>query len=120
MPFASCHCGAVTIHIDSAPESLTECNCSICRRYGALWAYFTRETAEVECAPDATGAYVWNDRVIEFRHCRTCGCLTHYEDVDRSPDGRVAVNARMLDPAAIEGIPVRRFDGAETWKYLDP
>ena len=36
----TCHCGAVQIGIARAPEMLTNCNCSICRRYGTLWAYF--------------------------------------------------------------------------------
>ena len=119
MPTASCHCGAVRIEMQQMPETLTQCTCSICRRYGALWAYCTRETARVECAPDATIPYLWNDRVIEFHHCRTCGCMTHYEDVDRTAEGRVAVNARMLPPGDIRGIRIRTFDGADTWRYVD-
>jgi hypothetical protein len=34
---SSCHCAAVQLEIDSAPETVTDCNCSICRRYGVLW-----------------------------------------------------------------------------------
>jgi hypothetical protein len=116
---ASCHCGAVTIELSHAPESLTECNCSICRRYGARWAYYTRETARVHCAANAPATYRWNDRVIDFCHCTTCGCLTHYEDVEEGPGGRVAVNARMLPTAVTEIIPLRYFDGAASWEYLD-
>jgi hypothetical protein len=29
------------------------------------------------------------------------------------------VNARMLPLNVIESLTVRRFDGAETWRYLD-
>ncbi len=107
------------IELLSKPESLTQCTCSICRRYGALWAYGTRQTARVLSAHDAEQAYAWNDRVIEFYHCKTCGCMTRYEAVDKSPNGRIAVNARMLPPDDIAGIRVRTFDGADTWKYLD-
>jgi hypothetical protein len=64
-------------------------------------------------------AYLWNDRVIEFYHCNECGCVTHYESVEKSPRSRVAVNARMLSPAEIAGARIRTFDGAKTWKYLD-
>lgn len=119
MPTASCHCGAVRIEIAEMPESFTQCTCSICRRYGALWAYCTRRTARVVCAPGATTAYVWNDRIIEFHHCNNCGCMTHYEDVDQAADGRIAVNARMLPSEDIGGVRVRTFDGADTWKYID-
>ena len=36
---ASCHCGAVRIEVQRAPRTLTGCNCSVCRRHGALWAH---------------------------------------------------------------------------------
>jgi len=115
---ASCHCGAVRIEVARKPRALTQCTCSICRRYGALWAYCTRKTARVFSAPGATTAYLWNDKVIEFHHCRICGCLTHYEATAKSADSRIAVNARMMSPADIAGVKVRTFDGADTWKYL--
>lgn len=116
---ASCHCGAVRIEVDTLPETLTQCTCSICRRYGALWAYRTPKTARVISEPGAETPYLWNDRVIEFYHCNTCGCMTRYEDVDKSADSRIAVNARMMSPEDIAGLRVRTFDGAKTWKYLD-
>ena len=37
----ACHCGAVRFTIPAAPESVTDCNCSICRRLGTLWAYYS-------------------------------------------------------------------------------
>ena len=36
----SCHCGVVVITIPSKPDEILECQCTICRRYGAAWAYF--------------------------------------------------------------------------------
>lgn len=117
---ASCHCGAVQLELADMPETLTQCTCSICRRYGALWAYGTNETITVSAAPSATTIYMWNDRVIAFHHCNTCGFVTHYTGVDTSPGSRVAVNARMMDDSAdITNIRVRTFDGADTWQYLD-
>ena len=35
----SCHCGAVQWRFEGMPDSATACNCTMCRRYGALWAY---------------------------------------------------------------------------------
>lgn len=119
MLHASCHCGDVKIAVASRPRSLTECTCSVCRRYGARWAYCTRSTASVHCDPAKVSAYVWGDKSIEFYHCNNCGCLTHYESVDKLDDSRIAVNARMLPPSDTAGIRIRTFDGAKTWKYLD-
>jgi hypothetical protein len=33
--------------------------------------------------------------------------------------GRVGINARNFDPAALRAAKVRRLDGADTWKYLE-
>ena len=35
----SCACGALTWRFEGVPEGSTACNCTACRRYGALWAY---------------------------------------------------------------------------------
>ncbi len=50
---ASCHCGAVVIEADRLPRGVTECNCSICRRLGARWAYYTRKSARIVAGADA-------------------------------------------------------------------
>jgi len=45
--------------------------------------------------------------------------LTHWEPVDKQNTQRMALNARLMDPAAIAHIRVRHFDGAESFRYLD-
>jgi hypothetical protein len=119
MFIASCHCESVRIELAELPPTVTDCNCSICRRYGALWAYYKREQVRLTAADSALAAYRWGDRTIEFWHCRCCGCMTHYESVEKQPQSRFALNARMLPLAALGSIPVRQFDGADTWTYLD-
>jgi hypothetical protein len=116
---ASCHCGAVVMEADVRPRSLTSCNCSICGRLGALWAYYTRKRARLIAGGDAVVSYLWGDRTIEFYHCRRCGCCTHYESVTKGPDGRFAINGRCFSAEDLAPLRVRRFDGAHTWKYLD-
>lgn len=113
---AACHCGAVCFEIASRPKSLTECTCSICRRLGARWAYYRSNKVKVICSPGATSIYTWKNKQIEFHHCQTCGCTTHYEGRGSRP--RLAVNARLMAPEDVEGVPVRLFDGASSWKYL--
>ena len=47
---ASCHCGAVRVQVTRAPQEVEvkECNCSICRRTGAVLAYIVaRRTREI-------------------------------------------------------------------------
>lgn len=120
MIIADCHCGAVRLEADVPPTMVTECNCSICRRYGARWAYYTRAQARVVTPPEATSFYIWGDRCIEFHRCNVCGCITHYEGAqDKSETSRLAINARMMDPKDIAGVSVRKFDGADSWTTIE-
>ena len=57
---ASCHCGAVRLEIDAPPSEVTECNCSICRRYGVLWTYYTPEQVSV-LPPDPPTDALWQN-----------------------------------------------------------
>jgi hypothetical protein len=115
---ASCHCGAVRLEIDSAPEEVTDCNCSICRRYGVLWAYYSLKQVRFMPPEPATDIYMWGKRSLEFHRCRNCGCLTHGAEVDRTRD-LMGVNARLMAPEILARARVRRFDGAVTEWYLD-
>jgi hypothetical protein len=116
----SCHCGAVRWEFDGDSSRLTSCNCSICRRIGALWAYGTLANVTVTAAADATIAYVQGDKLLAIHTCRTCGCTTHWQSLaPEDGEWRIAVNMRMADPAAYADIRVRQFDGADSWEFLD-
>ena len=115
---ASCHCGGVRLSIDATPAILTDCNCSVCRRYGVLWAYY--RPAQVRVAPPsgATDVYLWNGRATAFHRCKTCGCVTHWAATDPSRD-RMGVNARLMPPDTVAAARIRHLDGAATDQYLD-
>ena len=109
----SCHCGRVTIEVPQAPAWLGRCNCSFCRRIGALMAYYPDEGPEnggVRVSGE-TAAYIWGDRMISLHHCPTCGCFTDWRSTGTS-HGKVGVNARLLDGYA-ERDGRSLFDGRE-------
>ncbi len=114
----SCHCGAIRLVIDSAPETVTDCNCSVCRRYGTLWAYYSPKQVRFAPPDPPTDIYLWGDRSIEFHRCRHCGCVTHWAAVDKNRDW-MGVNARLMDPEILARARIRRLDGADTFGYLD-
>lgn len=116
---ASCHCGAVEIDIKALPDTLVQCTCSICRRYGALWAFCSTDTAVVNAAANGLASYIWGDRQIAFQHCSVCGCVTHYDSLNAEEPRRLAVNARMLSAQQTRDIKVQTFDGADTWQFID-
>lgn len=115
----SCHCGAVSFELPRPPETLTDCNCSICRRLGTLWAYYKEDEVRFTAGADATDSYAWGDRDLAFHRCQTCGCTTHWQGLRPERENRMGVNARLLDPQDVAGIRVRHLDGADTWKFLD-
>ena len=115
---ATCHCGAVRIEVPRRPRSLTNCNCSICRRYGTLWAHYKCSQVQVTGEAGATADYVWGDKSLRFVRCARCGCVTHWEPIFPKQGGRMGVNTRNFDPAAIGPVRIRLLDGASTWKYL--
>jgi hypothetical protein len=116
---ASCHCGAVRLEAPRAPRRLTDCNCSICRRYGALWAYYKAGTVRLRYRKRDVDSYAWGDRKLRFVRCKRCGCILHHERTAGRSDSWIGVNARLFDPAVVARARIRRLDGARTWKYLD-
>jgi hypothetical protein len=115
---AHCHCGEIQLSVRTLPPAVTRCNCSICRRYGALWAYYSPlEVSTREQQP--TSVYRWGEKDIEFHFCANCGCLTHYLSDNLPKGSRIAINARMMASDILEQIPVRHFDGADSWQFID-
>ena len=111
----SCHCGAVRWRFDGVPESVTACNCTICRRYGVLWAYDYEGERIGVTGP--TQSYLWQNHKIEFHFCAHCGCVAYWRGRLPREDGRrrSAVNVRLAEPEAVAAIPIEHFDGLN-WK----
>lgn len=115
----ACHCGSVRFSIANQPAWLTSCNCSSCHRVGSLWLHDEMTAIELKVAPDTTIGYQWGDMTLTLHSCRVCGCTTHWLPIDPVKTTHMAVNARMFSREDIQHIPIKRFDGAETWQYLD-
>ena len=107
----SCDCGALHIELDATPGDVTDCNCSICRRYGALWAYFDPKQVRLLPSSGATTLYTRGKHWIEFHHCTACGCVTHWSPADKRQP-RMGVNMRLFPPEIVAPIKVVPCDGA--------
>jgi hypothetical protein len=108
---SSCHCGSVRLEILAAPGEVNECNCSICRRYGVLWAYYSPAHVRIFATKGATDRYLRGEKSIEFHRCQNCGCVTHWAAVDQGAD-RMGVNARLMAPEILAAARLRRSDNA--------
>ncbi len=116
---AVCHCGSIKIEMPAKPDAVTDCNCSICRRYGTLWAYYPAADVRIHARPEALSTYSWGDRRLNFFRCKDCGCITHWMAVENPLAGKMGVNIRNVDPEQMKGVRIRHLDGALSWKFLD-
>ncbi len=108
---ASCHCGAVRLSLSHAPDEVTECNCSLCRRYGVLWAYY--EAGDIEGLPleGLTDTYAWGRKNVDFHRCAKCGCVVLW--APRAPGRSMhGINARLLPPEILSAAALTFKDGA--------
>ena len=94
---AACHCGDVVMRLSTQPSEIFECNCTICRKLGVLWAYYPCDDVVFEKGADSTDSYIWNKKWLEFHRCSRCGCPTHWIATDPNFRERMGVNARLID-----------------------
>lgn len=115
-----CHCGGVRFEVPQPPESVMDCNCSHCRLYGSLWAYYPQR--DVKFAADDTFIYMWGDRMLEMHHCKTCGCFSHFTIVGQTDAKMIGVNARLipgLDPAKVRLVQKNNGNDNVFWTQSD-
>ena len=117
----SCHCGAVRWTLEGDPSPVTACNCSLCRRYGALWAYdYENERIHI-FGPSATYSRAEKaDPSLEIHFCPRCAAVLCWRGLRPHPDGRrrMAVNVRLAPPDAVAHLPIQHFDGLESFDDL--
>lgn len=112
-----CHCGQVGFEINETPKYLVDCNCSICRRLAPLWGHVHLDSFK-KLGEGQTIKYAHGDRTLAIHTCAQCGCTTHWESL--IPENtKVAVNFRMCEPELLDHFRIRKFDGADSWKFLD-
>ena len=107
-----CHCGACTITIPREPESVTHCNCSLCRATGFRGVYFSSDELEISGEFDSYVRTDLDEAFLRTCRCSTCGIATHWEPLAEPPHERMGVNANLFDPALFQDLPVRQVDGA--------
>lgn len=121
MLIGKCHCGAARWEVTGDPGPATACNCTLCRRYGALWVYDYEGERISVVGP--TTAYVRADVAdpqLEIRFCPRCAGVLAWRGLKTDAAGRrrIAVNVRLAPPEAVAELPVDHFDGLDTFDDL--
>lgn len=104
-----CHCDAVhfKVTLKNGLENVRRCNCSLCRRKGALMAGVLIKDLEVIKGADNLSLYQWNTNTAKHYFCKTCGIYTHHQR--RSVPTEYGFNIACIDgvdPFAYKDVPV--------------
>jgi hypothetical protein len=105
---ASCHCGTVVLELD-LPDGIVDprrCDCSICRRKGAIVASVPLSGLTVVQGAEALTLYQFNTKTARHYFCSRCGIYTHHQR--RSNPDEYGYNVGCLEgvnPYALGPVP---------------
>lgn len=108
---ASCLCGEVTLTLPSRPDAITFCDCSVCRKLGAVWSYFARGAVGIEGETRMFMRTDMDNPVVELNACPRCSATTHWNASPASGHDRMGVNMRLFDPEQCAGMEAWVTDG---------
>ena len=75
-----CHCGAVEaeINLTGNIEKIIKCNCSICKRKGAVMSMVKNENFNIIKGQEKLKLYQFHTKVAKHFFCSNCGIYTHH------------------------------------------
>lgn len=105
---ASCHCGAVVLELSlpNGIENPRRCDCSICRRKGAMVGSVPLAGIKILKGEDALKLYEFNTKTAKHYFCSICGIYTHHQR--RSNPYEYGYNIGCLEgvnPFDLENVP---------------
>lgn len=109
---ASCHCKAIQFVL-TLPRGLDDprrCDCSMCRRRGAIVASVTLDGIKITKGEDKLSLYQFNTKMAKHFFCSICGIYTHHQR--RSNPSQYGFNVACLEgvnPFELKSIPT--YDG---------
>jgi hypothetical protein len=107
----SCHCGAVRFEARTALTPATRCNCSLCRRKGALMSpTFSVDDLQIIDGTDALALYQFNTRAARHFFCKVCGIYPFHQA--RKDPQAWRVNIGCLDGVDSYALKSNVVDGA--------
>jgi hypothetical protein len=113
----SCHCGRVTFELLSDLTPALRCNCSFCKRKGAVMVKAREGSFRITAGEDATALYQAGSMRARHYFCRVCGIYTFHNP--RSNPSQFRVNAGCLEGVDPLALSVDLIDGA-AFPVTDP
>ena len=108
----ACHCGAVSFSVTTALDSLSDCNCSHCRRVGWVMQSVPAAAFVLESGADRLRDYWFNTRTINHKFCADCGVEPFATGRDGEGADLVMVNVNCLEGVPdIDRATIHHWDG---------
>jgi len=106
----SCHCGDVKFEVCLELDHVRVCDCSICRKRGAL-NYRVEDADLLILSPlEALTTYRWHTKTATDYFCPRCGILPFRHP--RTAPELWTVNLRCLDDVDISQVPIKYVEGS--------
>ena len=107
----ACHCGRVRFEVDAVLDHVRVCDCSICRRRGALIHRVAPAQFRLLTPLEDLTLYQFHTHTARDYFCPTCGILP-FRRPRTAPD-KWAINVRCLEDVDLDAIPVKRVYGSK-------
>ncbi|HSQ95465.1 MAG TPA: aldehyde-activating protein [Croceibacterium sp.] len=111
----SCLCGQIAIELKKKPDFIQECNCTLCNKTGARWAYFHPSEVSVDGSPKGYCRGDKDEPNAQVQFCPTCGSTTHFvlteHAISKFGNSLMGVNMWLADARDIAGTELRYPDG---------
>jgi len=93
----TCHCGEVEaeINIIGSLEKVLRCNCSICKRKGAIMSMVKNKDFRIIKGKEKLKLYQFHSKVAKHYFCSNCGIYTHHNP--RSNPTMTGFNVGCID-----------------------
>ena len=75
-----CHCGEIEaeINLPNKINKVMRCNCSICKRKGAIMSMVKNEDFKIIRGKNKLNLYQFHSKVAKHYFCSVCGIYTHH------------------------------------------
>lgn len=111
----ACLCGRVRLQIPKRPDFINECNCTLCSKSGARWAYSHPSEVGIEGTTTGYRREDKDDPAAEIKFCANCGSTTHFvltaSAIAKFGNRQMGVNLRLADERDLAGVELRYPDG---------
>ncbi len=96
MKILKCHCGIFEAEINiNDLGKILRCNCSICKRKGAIMSMVKNEDFKIKKGKDKLTLYKFHSNVAKHFFCSICGVYTHHNP--RSNPAMTGFNLGCID-----------------------